>query len=57
VDPASYDAFVIPGGDSPDHLRMEPAIVELTQNMLRDGKLIAAVCHGPQLLIAKHLAA
>lgn len=51
VDAASYDALVIPGGYSPDHLRMEKAVVDLTQTMLRSGKVIAAVCHGPQLLI------
>jgi protease I len=51
VDPASYDALVIPGGYSPDHLRLEPAVVALTRTMLRGGKVIAAVCHGPQLLI------
>lgn len=51
VDPARYDALVIPGGYSPDHLRMDQAVVGLTQRMLRDGKLVAAVCHGPQLLI------
>ncbi len=51
VDPGSYDALVIPGGYSPDHLRMEQAVVDLTQTMLRDQKIIAAVCHGPQLLI------
>jgi protease I len=51
VDASSYDALVIPGGYSPDHLRMDAAVVALTQAMLRDGKLVAAVCHGPQLLI------
>ncbi len=51
VNSADYDALVIPGGNSPDHLRMEQPVVDLTQNMLRDGKVIAAVCHGPQLLI------
>lgn len=51
VDPGSYDALVIPGGYSPDHLRMEQAVVDLTQTMLREQKIIAAVCHGPQLLI------
>jgi len=51
VDAGNYDALVIPGGYSPDHLRMDKAVVELTQTMLRAGKVIAAVCHGPQLLI------
>ncbi len=51
VDASSYDALVIPGGYSPDHLRMDDKVVALTQTMLREGKVVAAVCHGPQLLI------
>lgn len=51
VDAAKYDALVIPGGYSPDHLRTNEAVVGLTQRMLREGKVVAAVCHGPQLLI------
>ncbi len=51
VDAESYDALVIPGGYSPDHLRMNASMVQLTQSMLRGGKVVAAVCHGPQLLI------
>lgn len=51
VDASRYDALVIPGGYSPDHLRLDEAVVAFTQRMLRDGKVVAAVCHGPQLLI------
>lgn len=51
ADPASYDALVIPGGYSPDHLRTDPHVVRFVQQMATHGKLIAAVCHGPQLLI------
>lgn len=50
-DPATYDALVIPGGYSPDHLRMDKQVVRFVAAMARAGKLIAAVCHGPQLLI------
>jgi protease I len=50
-DPASYDALVIPGGYSPDHLRINRDVVTFVREMVRGGKLIAAVCHGPQLLI------
>jgi protease I len=50
-DPVSYDALVIPGGASPDHLRTDPGVVAFVQAMVRSGRLIAAVCHGPQLLI------
>ena len=50
-DPEDYDALVIPGGYSPDHLRTDKGVVELVRGMVAGGKLIAAVCHGPQLLI------
>jgi len=50
-DPEDYDALVIPGGYSPDHLRIDKGVVEFVREMVDGGKLIAAVCHGPQLLI------
>ncbi|HET9987135.1 MAG TPA: type 1 glutamine amidotransferase domain-containing protein [Kofleriaceae bacterium] len=50
-DPEDYDALVIPGGYSPDHLRTDTAVVKFVRAMVGGGKLIAAVCHGPQLLI------
>jgi protease I len=50
-DPSRYDALVIPGGFSPDHLRTNQGVVGFVRRMVADGKLIAAVCHGPQLLI------
>lgn len=50
-DPTSYDAVVIPGGHSPDRLRTNKEVVRFVQGAVRADKLIAAVCHGPQLLI------
>jgi protease I len=50
-DPTSYDAVVIPGGYSPDHLRTNKDVVKFVAAAVRAGKVIAAVCHGPQLLI------
>jgi protease I len=50
-----YDALLIPGGQSPDHLRVDRRVVEFVKKFDQAGKLIAAVCHGPQLLIAAHL--
>ncbi|HEY6036922.1 MAG TPA: type 1 glutamine amidotransferase domain-containing protein [Kofleriaceae bacterium] len=50
-DPEDYDALVIPGGYSPDHLRIDKGVVEFVHDMVAGGKLVAAVCHGPQLLI------
>ena|SRR6266850_7615177 len=50
-----YDALLIPGGQSPDRLRADKRFVDFVQAFEDAGKLIAAVCHGPQLLIAAHL--
>ena len=50
-----YDALLIPGGQSPDRLRVDKRMVEFVKRFDQAGKLIAAVCHGPQLLIAAHL--
>jgi len=51
ADPASYDVLVIPGGHSPENLRNNVGVIELVKAMVNGGKLIAAICHGPQLLI------
>jgi len=51
ADPASYQALVIPGGHSPDHLRTDKSVVKFVGDMVRGNKVIAAVCHGPRLLI------
>jgi protease I len=48
---ADFDAIVIPGGLSPDRLRMDAAMVEFVRDAVKQDKLVAAVCHGPQLLI------
>lgn len=48
---SDFDALVIPGGHSPDHLRLDAAMVCLVRDAVRQQKLVAAVCHGPQLLI------
>jgi deglycase len=50
-----YDALLIPGGQSPDRLRIDRRMVEFVKRFEEEGKPIAAVCHGPQLLIAAHL--
>jgi protease I len=55
VKPEDYDALLIPGGQSPDRLRADRRMVEFVKKFDQAGKLIAAVCHGPQLLIAAHL--
>ncbi|HXD76831.1 MAG TPA: type 1 glutamine amidotransferase domain-containing protein [Puia sp.] len=47
-----YDALVLPGGVlNPDQLRQNKKAVEFAQQFLEAGKPVAAICHGPQLLI------
>ncbi len=45
------DALVIPGGWSPDHLRTNDDVVDLVRDFFDTGKPLAAVCHGPSLLV------
>src|SRR6188508_2334514 len=47
-----FDALVIPGGHAPDKMRMRHAMVDLTRDAIESGKPVAAICHGPQLLIS-----
>ncbi|MDF5710154.1 MAG: DJ-1/PfpI/YhbO family deglycase/protease [Nostoc sp. S4] len=48
---AEFDAVVIPGGMAPDKMRRNPNTVRFVQEAMQQGKLVAAVCHGPQVLI------
>jgi len=52
VDPSAYDALVLPGGQiNPDKLRLEPKALEVIKSFLTSGKVVAAICHAPWLLI------
>ncbi|QDL92692.1 type 1 glutamine amidotransferase [Paroceanicella profunda] len=47
-----YDALVLPGGQiNPDVLRLDEAAVALVRAFVAQGKVVAAVCHGPWLLV------
>ncbi len=46
-----FDAVIIPGGMAPDKMRTNMKTVRFVQEALRKNKLVAAVCHGPQVLI------
>jgi len=52
---ADFDALVIPGGYAPDRMRMRHAMVDLTKAIAAAGKPVAAICHGPQMLISAGL--
>ena len=47
--PEDYQALFIPGGHSPDQLRVDPKFVEFTRAFI--DRPIFAICHGPQLLL------
>ena len=50
--PEEFDALMIPGGlINPDTLRSTPEALEFTQHFFREGKPVAAICHGPWVLI------
>lgn len=46
-----YDALLIPGGYSPDQLRVEEAAVRFAGDFVKSGKPVFAICHAGQLLI------
>ncbi len=52
ADPNEYDGLIVPGGVlNPDKMRMDENCVKFAQHFLETGKPVAAICHGPQLLI------
>lgn len=50
VKAADFDAILIPGGYSPDHMRRCRPMVELLIDAAKQGKILAAICHGPWML-------
>jgi protease I len=47
-----FDAIIVPGGYAPDKMRLHQSMVNLVKEAHELGKVVAATCHGPQLLIA-----
>lgn len=52
INPADYDALVIPGGRAPEYLRLNPAVLEMVRHFFQANKPVAAICHGAQILTA-----
>ena len=52
VKPSQYDALVLPGGQmNPDILRLNKDVVAFVKEFVGSGKVVAAICHGPWLLV------
>jgi len=56
VKAADFDAVVVPGGFAPDNMRLHPPMIELVRDADRDGKLVAAICHGGWMLASAGVA-
>lgn len=50
-----YEAVIIPGGKSPEHLIKDQAVLSFVQQANEQGITISAICHGPQVLAAAGL--
>ncbi|MFL6728610.1 MAG: DJ-1/PfpI/YhbO family deglycase/protease, partial [Sphingomicrobium sp.] len=52
ADAGDFDALILPGGvRNPDHLRMNATAIRLIRDFADHGKPVAAICHGPWLLV------
>jgi len=57
ADPGQFDALLLPGGVmNPDKLRNLPDAVSFVSRIFNDGKPIAAICHGPWMLVEAGIA-
>jgi deglycase len=52
ADASQFDALLLPGGVmNPDQLRMNPDAVQFVKRFFEQGKPVAAICHGPWMLV------
>lgn len=52
ANPDNYDALILPGGViNPDKLRIDETAMNVVKTFLDEGKLVAAICHAPWLLV------
>jgi protease I len=47
-----FDMMLIPGGGSPENLRIHEEAVDFARRFTQSGRPVASICHGPQLLIS-----
>jgi protease I len=52
VHPANYDILVISGGKGPEKMRLDRDALEIVKYFFKENKPVAAICHGPQVLIS-----
>ena len=52
INPADYDALIIPGGRAPEYIRLNEQVLQITRYFANSKKPIASICHGLQVLTA-----
>lgn len=52
VSAEDFDAVIVPGGYAPDKMCLHQPMIDLVRKAHDSGKVVAAICHGPQLLIS-----
>lgn len=55
INPADFDALILPGGRAPEYLRTIKRCIDVVRHFLEKDKPIAAICHGPLILLAAGL--
>jgi protease I len=55
VNTDEYDLLLLPGGKAPAQLRKQPAALKIARRFFDANKPVAAICHGPQILISAGL--
>lgn len=51
VDAQDFDILILPGGHAPAQLRQDEKVLKFTREFFASGQPIAAICHGPQVLV------
>ncbi len=52
INPDEYEILILPGGKAPSILRENKKVIEITKYFMYKNKPVAAICHGPQILIS-----
>jgi protease I len=52
VNPDDYQMLLLPGGKAPAELRKHQRVLEIVRHFFQQNKPVAAICHGPQILIS-----
>ena len=52
IDASLYDVLILPGGKAPTLLRKNEKMLALVRQFFKEGKTVAAICHGPLILVS-----